>query len=128
MADATPIKTIKYGSSIWRLVVTKDASIVVTGSDKGEIIMWNVADGARIHTLANAHSKYVYGLNLTRNEQYLLSCSNDRTINMWRMEDGKRVAKLKAGDEYRSAVLSGNNCRYFTGSLKKTIKVWCNFQ
>ena len=122
------VKTIRYGSKIKHLTVTKDASMVVTGSMGGEIVMWRIADSTRIHTITDAHYRRVYGLHFTQNEQYILSASSDGTVKMWRTQDAKCVAKLKGGEPYWFAVLNKDNSRYFTGSKEGTIKIWCNSQ
>ena len=129
MEDASAVKTIRYGSVIWRLAVTKDASVVITGSMGGEIVMWRIADSTRIHTVADAHSGCVMGLCFTRNEQYVLSTSlDDKVIKMWSTQDGQCVAKLKGVETFYSLILNKDNTRCFTGIGDDTIEIWCTSQ
>jgi len=124
MEDASAVKTIRYGSQIWCLAVTKDASVVVTGSTGGEIVMWRVANSTRIHTMADAHSKHIMGLRFTRNEEYVVSASIDKTIKMRRTQDAQCVVKLEGVDPYYGLILNKDNTRCFTGTAKNTIKIW----
>ena len=118
--------TIQYGKPIYRLAVTNDSSMVIAGSHKGAIVVWEVMKGVRVHTLKEAHTRTIYGLSLTKNEDHLLSASEDKTIKMWRMKDGQCVASWKGLDGFRCVTLNRDDSRFFTGSFGNAIDIRCN--
>ena len=124
MKDASVIKAISCGrSEIERLTVTKDGSVVVTGSAKGKIVMWRIVDGTRIHTISDARSKSICGLNFTQNEEFLLSAQID-TIKMWSSLNGQCVAEIES-DQTQCIAFNKDNLSYFIGSSSK-IRKWSN--
>jgi len=123
MSDLKVVNTIEYGSRIWKLVVNSCSSIVVTGTEGGEIVVWNVVDKSRLTTLKNAHSRVIYSLILTKDEQFLLSCSADKTVKMWSMNGFGCVATLTS-QKFFCAALDNNNTRLYTGNTNGLIEVW----
>ena len=107
------------------MVASYDGSMIVTGSDEGEILSWNVEEGIRMQTF-NGHSDGIRGLFLIQDGAYFISISRDRSIRIWDFTSAECVSTIEVGDVLCCGVINPTTTRLFTGSNAKTIKEWCN--
>ena len=69
-----------------------DGSLLATGggepSRSGELKIWNVADGALVRAIADAHSDTIFGLEFSPDGQFLASSAADRFVKIWNVAAG----------------------------------------
>jgi WD40 repeat protein len=69
-----------------------DGSLLATGggepSRSGELKVWNVADGALVRAIADAHSDTIFGLEFSPDGRFLASSAADRFVKIWNVATG----------------------------------------
>ena len=68
------------------ITFSPDGKLAVTGSNDATAKVWNVADGALLHTLTG-HTSPIYGLDFTADGTLLATGSIDSTIKLWTVAD-----------------------------------------
>ena len=71
-----------------------DGRRVVSGSDVGELKVWDVATGECVATLAG-HSSWVWSVAVFPDGRHIVSASVDKTLKVWDVATGKCVATLE---------------------------------
>jgi WD domain, G-beta repeat/NB-ARC domain len=103
-----------------------DGTRLVTGTSKGDVRVWRVADFQEIFVL-RGHTKWVWQIVFSADGQSLVSCSADGTVKLWQMgaESGRCLQTLKGHtDEVYSVALSPDGQIVVSGSRDRTIKRW----
>ena len=71
------IHTIKdaHAEFIWKVIVTKDSSLLLSCSQDKAIKVWDFESRGLIHSFENAHDSIVHCIILTSDEKHFISCS-----------------------------------------------------
>ncbi|XP_053554309.1 WD repeat, SAM and U-box domain-containing protein 1 isoform X2 [Bombina bombina] len=72
--------------------LSKDGSILVSGSVDKSVIIYKAKTGSILHTLTR-HTRYVTACALAPNLPLLATGSMDKTVNIWRLEQGSNLQK-----------------------------------
>ncbi|HAJ58578.1 MAG TPA: hypothetical protein DCP31_04365 [Cyanobacteria bacterium UBA8543] len=103
-----------------------DGKQLATGTSKGEIRIWRVADFQEIFVL-RGHTNWVWQIAYSADSKFLVSGSADRTIKLWQIgaEAGHCLQTLQGHtDEVYSVALSPDGQIVVSGSRDRTIKFW----
>lgn len=94
--------------------------------NKSNIILWGVADGQPIWTLAG-HSSFVYSLCFSPDAETLVSGSLDKTVKLWQVSSGTLLKTLKGHTGCVSSVqFSADGTKIASGAAvwDYTVRVW----
>ncbi|GAX44432.1 serine/threonine protein kinase [Tolypothrix sp. NIES-4075] len=106
------------------IAISRDNSILVSGSWDKTIKIWNLTDGTLIRTLTG-HSDSVNSVAISPDGKTLVSGSNDKTIKIWNLTDGTLIRTLTGHSNYVTSVaISPDGKTLVSGSQDKTIKIW----
>ncbi|MEL7140621.1 MAG: NACHT domain-containing protein [Cyanobacteria bacterium J06643_4] len=101
-----------------------DGEVLASGSDDGEIRLWNVADSRCLKILDNG-DRSVHALSFDAESQTLASGSSDRTVKLWDVNTGDCVQHLKGHSDWvRTVALSFGGRLLVSGSNDRSIKLW----
>lgn len=111
------------------LAFSHDGQTLATGggepSRSGEIKLWKVADGSLLRELKEPHSDTVFGLEFSREDQYLASCGADRFVKVFQVADGKFVRSFEGHTHHVLGVSWSADSRTLASSgADKVIKIW----
>ncbi|EUC57196.1 vegetative incompatibility protein HET-E-1 [Rhizoctonia solani AG-3 Rhs1AP] len=103
-----------------------DGSRVASGSSDGNVCIWDVQTGGIVLGPLQGHSKTVWAVDLSSNNEYIASASMDSTLQIWSAHDGKGLHGPMKGHT------NGVNCVRFSpdssllvsGSDDQTLRVW----
>ncbi|XP_014367233.2 WD repeat-containing protein 36 [Papilio machaon] len=74
--------------------------VMVTGSTKGHIVMWNLEEKKVMSQIQSAHSSRVAGLQCLASEPLMVTNSQDNSLKMWIFDmpdGGARLLKIREG-------------------------------
>lgn len=114
-------------------------SEVITGTRKGELIVWDMYTGQPLRTITiNAtlegdtgvtslppHSGTVHCVTLSEDRSLLVTGAQDRLLRVWTLPDERLLHTLEGhADDVLSAVISCDNEIIVSGSWDGSIRVW----
>jgi WD40 repeat protein len=106
------------------LSFTPDGAKLVSGSFDKTIVLWDLATGAAIYTLAD-RPKGIFALAVSPDGKLLASGSWDETIELWDLEAGTLMKNLtKHQASVRSLAISADSQTLVSGSFDRTIEFW----
>ncbi|MBD2603463.1 serine/threonine protein kinase [Scytonema hofmannii FACHB-248] len=106
------------------IAISRDNSILVSGSYDKTIKIWNLPDGTLIRTLTD-HSGGVSSVAISPDGQTLVSGSRDKTIKIWQIADGTLIRTLTGhSSSVFSVAMSKDGQTLVSSSADKTIKIW----
>jgi WD40 repeat protein len=77
------------------LALSPDESLLAATGLKGSVVVWDVPNQKRLHTLA-VSGREIWGVLFSQDSRRLLSSGGNGTIVAWDMETGKRLYAWKA--------------------------------
>ena len=106
------------------VALSGDGRYIVSGSNDGTVVVWDLQTGARLHELTG-HQDWVNSVALSGDGRYIVSGSDDRTVAVWDLQTGARLHQLTGHQgRVRSVALSGDGRHIVSGSSDKTVAVW----
>jgi WD40 repeat protein len=108
------------------IAFSPDGKQLATGTSKGEIRIWRVADFQEVFVL-RGHTNWVWQIAFSANGQLLVSASADCTVKLWQIgpETGHCLRTFQGHtDEVYSAAISSDGQIVASGSRDHTIKLW----
>ena len=105
------------------MAFSPDGQVVATGARDGIVRLWQVSDGALLHTL-EGHTRSVSGIAFFRDGTLLISSARDSTVGIWQVSDGTLLSWLK--EDVRgilSLALSPDDSMVALGSFG-AVRVW----
>jgi WD40 repeat protein len=111
------------------LAFSPDGKLLATGggepSRSGELKIWNVADGALVRSLPEAHSDTVFGLDFSPDGVYLASSAADRFVKVFKIADGARARSFEGHTHHVLDVSWKSDGKVLASSgADNVIKVW----
>lgn len=118
-----------FADRIAALDFNHDGTLLATGGGLpargGELTIFNVADGALVRSIANAHADAVLGVRFSPDGQRLASAGADRLVNVFRTADGEREKSLAGHTAHADGVSwSGDGQRLVSCGTDKVLKLW----
>jgi len=99
-------------------------NLLATGETNGDILLWNLQDGARAHQLSG-HTWTIYGLAFTPDGEHLVSGSADGTVRLWDTTTGRERETFRWHSKWVTSVaISPDGMTAAAASADATIVVW----
>lgn len=98
--DITKTTFLQDWGSVTRISFLIKRKLMMTGSPKGTVVVWNLEEGKVDSLIVKAHHGPVYGLQCLPDEPLLVTSSSDNSLKMWRfdMSDGSAsLFKIREG-------------------------------
>jgi len=97
---------------------------IVSGSDDGTVILWDLESGEILHRFAASGEKII-DIAITSDGRYAASAGWDRTARIWNLETLEPHAVLSGHRDNVNVVgFDEDNARIFTGAADGTIRMW----
>ena len=120
---ATSVFRQTFGSVVC-IAWSQDGKFLATGDDRGEIHLWQVADGQPLLTF-KGHTSCVWSVSFSPDGQTLASGSDDQTIRLWDIHTGQCLRTLLGHTNWILSVsFSPDGQTLASGSHDCTIRLW----
>lgn len=118
------LNSVHSKTSVKTLAVSPDSSILASGGDDNNVILWDLKTGRRTRTIA-AHTAAVNAIAFSRDGKTLASGSDDKTVRLWNVRTGSRLRTLSGHAGGVNAIaLSRDGKTLASGSEDKTVRLW----
>ncbi|MEP6519928.1 protein kinase domain-containing protein [Microcoleus vaginatus] len=118
------LNSVHSKKSVKTLAVSPDNSLLASGGDDNNVIIWDLKTGRRIRTIA-AHTAAVNAIAFSRDGKTLASGSDDKTVRLWNARTGSRLRTLSGHAGGVNAIaLSRDGKTLASGSQDKTVRLW----
>ncbi|AUS99465.1 hypothetical protein CLI64_03140 [Nostoc sp. CENA543] len=107
-----------------KAVATNSLGTIVINSDGQKINIWEVISGELLRTLTG-HTDIVTTIDLSADNQLLVSGSADRTFKLWHLSTGKLIRTFNGHSDWvTTVVISKDGKMIASGSADQTIRLW----
>ncbi|MBD2304727.1 caspase family protein [Chroococcidiopsis sp. FACHB-1243] len=111
-------------NSGWVAAVSRDGTMIVTGSQEGKLQLWN-RQGQAIGKPFKGHTDYVKSVAFSPDGKSIVSGSDDNTVRLWDLQ-GQPIGKPFEGHtNYVNSVAFSLDGKYIvSGSGDNTVRLW----
>ena len=107
----------------------RDGTQLATGSGEpsrsGEVKIWNVADGALIRAIANAHDDTVHGVRFSPDGKLIASCGADKYVRTFDLASGELLRRFEGHTHHvLSVAWQGNGQVLASAGADHSVKIW----
>ena len=118
------LNSVHSKKSVNTVAVSPDSSMLASGGDDNNVIIWDLKTGRRIRTIP-AHTAAVNAIAFSRDGKTLASGSDDKTVRLWNARTGGRLRTLSGhAGRVNAIALSGDGKTLASGSEDKTLRLW----
>ncbi len=119
----------EFADRVTALDISTDGTLLATGggepSRSGEVKIWNLATGALVLDIKDAHSDTVFGLQFSPNDKQLATCGADRFMKVFTVATGELVRSFEGHTHHVLDVAwQADGRRLATCGADNVIKVW----
>lgn len=112
-------------SAITALTISADGSSVVSGDEKGKVLIWKKTGDKWKETTIGMHNDDVCSIAVSHDGTYVVSGSEDKTAIIWKRLDKKWTRSLlQHNDEVSCCAMSNCGSTVVTGSRDRKVRVW----
>ena len=122
--------TLRHDESVWMVAITDDRR-VLTGTEKGRIVLWDGRTGQLLHEyekIQEGHASAAGLAFLPTNPRYALSGHGNGKIRLWDLEQDTPIDEFsgehRPNHQINSVGFSRDGTKAFTASFDGTITVW----
>ncbi|KAF8418716.1 WD40-repeat-containing domain protein [Tirmania nivea] len=113
-----------HNSFVRAAAITTDGSIVASADDDGEIHLWSIQSGTKIHTL-QGHTDTIYVIDFSPDGQLLVSGNSDSTVRLWSVPRCELLHTFKGHTNWvRHVAFSPDGEAIASASDDKTVRLW----
>lgn len=118
-----------FADRVLALDFSPDGSLLASGGGEpsrgGELKLWNVADGALVREVPDAHSDTVFCVRFSPDGATLGSCGADKFVKMFNVADGKLVRAFEGHTHHVLGMAWRADAKVIaSASADNSIKVW----
>ena len=117
------VKRWNHNKDVNGLVLSRDASTMLTGSDDEKVHLWNVNSGDEIRTFTG-HSNYVYAVAFAPDGKHIASGGVDKTVRVFDLNSGQLLKTFDGHNESVSNVAFTSDSRHVLSSGDSVIHIW----
>ena len=112
-----------HTGAVSKVATNYDGSLVITGTSRGAIQVWNAA-GKALKSFT-AHNGMVTGIAINQTEDMFFSSGEDGKIIIWDLKNLKQLSVLGNHEEGVLCMdLSADNSKLVTGGKDKSLMIW----
>ena len=111
-------------TSILSVAFSPDSSLLVAGTENGDVRLWNASNGAPLRSY-EGHTGRVRSVAFSPDGQTIVSGSEDYTLRLWSIDSDQCLYVLQGHtDRVRSVAISPDGTVIISGSDDGTVKIW----
>jgi WD40 repeat protein/class 3 adenylate cyclase len=109
---------------VWGTAFSSDGKYLLTGSEDGAVMLWDVATGQKVRQFAG-HDAKVQSVALSPDSTWALSASRDKTIALWDVTSGRKLREFLGHTERVYQVAFSPDGKWvLSGSRDRTARLW----
>jgi WD40 repeat-containing protein SMU1 len=114
------------GSTILCCAFSRDSDHIATGSQNGQIKVWQLSTGLCLRKFPQAHPQGVTSVTFARDGTQVLSTSFDQTARIHGLKSGKTLKEFRGHTSYVNTAIYSKSVsnNILTASSDGTIKLW----
>jgi len=116
------VKSKAYTKRVYSIASTRDNHYLAVAGEDGDIYVWDIQTGARIHTLHGTYGN-IRLLFTTHDNTHLLSANGDKNIMYWDIHSGKLLKEYKKEISIENLVEITKDDKYLVLTANNTIKL-----
>lgn len=118
------LQTLQIQAPVYRIAINQNSTILASGSNCGDILLWNIATGEILKRLIG-HTLTVVDLSFQPEGKFLASSSFDTSIKIWDLDTEDCVNTLTGHTQLVSSVnFNSLGNQVVSSGLDKSIKIW----
>ncbi|CAE7232512.1 unnamed protein product [Rhizoctonia solani] len=119
------INSYQHSSLVYSPVFSPDGSLIVFGTEDGEVIFWEPIEWRKVGEAVKGHSKLVISVAFSPDGTYVASASLDHAILLWDTKTRSHLTTFSGHTgEVRSVAFSPCGNQLVSGSADKKIRIW----
>ena len=111
---------LRHAGLAMAFAITPDGAVGATGAIDGTVIVWDLARGVPLRTIATPHTN-VYAVALSPDGSQLVASGTDETTDLWTVATGVRVWSAKPGADTLDFTARGDR---IVGARSHVARVW----
>ncbi|XP_043276506.1 protein FAN-like isoform X2 [Venturia canescens] len=115
------IAQLDHEAKVIALDVSRNENLLVSGTDDGEIFLWNT-DSYDVTYTIKGHTGRINAIKFDCESKNIISCSNDMAINVFDIQTSTRIYSTTLEDE--PIALSWNSTILFIGDTRGNLSLW----
>eukprot|EP01132_Coremiostelium_polycephalum_P006832 gene6832-8475_t len=98
--------------------------LIIAGTEKGDIIIYDIIQGKNIGKLTGSHSSRVNDLVVSKNGDLLYSCDSQGGVVQWDLNEKKKLQQLKAHSKPVNRITLSDDSSKLITTGSSEIKIW----
>lgn len=116
---------IMMDAAVLCLSFSRDSEMLATGSDSGQLCVWQVATGRRLRRFEAAHEAAIAAVQFSKDSSHLLTASNDHTARLHGLKSAKTIRQFRGHTAFvNAAIYSSDGHQVITGASDGSLRVF----
>jgi WD40 repeat protein len=116
-------KEVDLERTLLSFAISKDGSVLATGTEDYEVQLWNTATGEELKTL-HGHTDAVISVAFSPKDNFLATASADKTVRIWNLNTAGARLLTTESSSVLGVSFSSDGKRLLTKNANGEIKVW----
>lgn len=119
-------KVLHHDNAISAMAITHNDRTMITGTNSGDVYLWDVATAEEIDTEQNVHAGLITHITCSPDGQLFATASHDRTARVWSVADGYTLHSKPFVHQFRtnSVAFSDDSRLLASASEDGTVCIW----